>query len=144
MKLDDILNNWRQDSTIDQTELGKESLRVPELHHKYYKMFALERQTLRSYQQHYKQLYRQKHEYYLGYLSEEELQECGWTPQPLKILKQDLPIYIEADSQLALAQERIDLQQDKLSLLESIIKMITNRGFQIKNAIDYLKFANGL
>jgi GTP-binding protein YchF len=38
---------------------------------------------------------------------------------------------------------KIGLQQEKVELLESIIKSLTNRGFQIKAAIDWYKFTMG-
>ena len=35
MKLEDILSEWAKDSKIDNTELDKESLKIPALHNKY-------------------------------------------------------------------------------------------------------------
>ena len=37
MTLDDIYTEWDKDSKIDQTELAKEALKIPQLHNKYYK-----------------------------------------------------------------------------------------------------------
>lgn len=143
MKLEDIINSWKQDSVVDSTELGRESLRIPELHHKYYKMLVSERLTLRSYEQSYKEMYKVKYEYYMGLLDEDQLKERGWEPQPLKILKQDLSIYIDSDADLGVIKQKIAVQQEKLELLESVIKIIINRGFQIKNAIDWERFKVG-
>jgi hypothetical protein len=38
---------------------------------------------------------------------------------------------------------KIGMQQEKVELLESIIKSLKNRGFQIKSAIDWFKFTMG-
>ena len=107
MKLEDIVTSWKQDSKIDESELGTESLRVPELHHKYFTMFVEERLTLKSYEQKYKNLYKLKFEYYMGYLDEDQLKEQNWEPQPLRILKQDLQIYMDSDEDLSLIHTKV-------------------------------------
>jgi len=59
------------------------------------------------------------------------------------ILKADLPMYMEADKDIIELNLRIGYQLEKIELLENIIKTISNRGFQIKNAIDWNKFIQG-
>lgn len=144
MKLDDIQNLWESDCKIDRTELGEESLRIPQLHSKYFKIYSTERLTLKGLESQYKMLYKQKYEYYMGQLSEEELKENEWEPNQLKILKSDVPMYIEADKDTVLIKQKIQIQEEKLEFLESIIKSLTNRGFQIKAAIDWVKFTQGV
>jgi len=39
---------------------------------------------------------------------------------------------------------RILLQQEKVNYLESVIKIINNRQWNIRSAIDWLKFTNGI
>ena len=68
MKIDDIMESWSKDSKIDDTELGAESLRIPMLHHKYYKIMIEEALLLKKYEYDYKNMYRLKHEYYMGIL----------------------------------------------------------------------------
>ena len=34
--------------------------------------------------------------------------------------------------------------QEKINYVEAVIKMINNRGFQIKSAIDWIKFKHGI
>lgn len=143
MKLDDIMMMWEQDSKMDKTELGDESLKIPLLHHKYYKVFVDEGLLLKKLEQEYKSLYKLKFEYYMGTLDEDTLRQNGWQPNALKILKQDLPLYIDADSDIQLIQARIDIQKQKLSFVESVIKTVSNRGFLIKNAIDWERFKVG-
>ena len=128
---------------MDQTELAQESIKIPLLHHKYYKLFVDEGLTFKAYEQQYKTLYKLKYEYYMGTLDEETLSERGWEPNGLKILKADLPIYMEADPDLQQIQAKIDIQKQKISFLESVIKTISNRGFLIKNAIDWERFKVG-
>ena len=41
--LEELFDVWSEDSKVDRTELGEESIKIPQLHHKYYKMFSTER-----------------------------------------------------------------------------------------------------
>ena len=90
----------------------------------------------------YKQFYKLKHEYYTGKLSQEELNQYGWE-QFQFILKGDLSVYIDSDKDLAQRLIKLQIQKEKVELLDSIIKTLNTRGFLIKNAIDFIKFSNG-
>lgn len=143
MKIEEIFSLWEKDTVIDRTELGEESLRIPQLHHKYFKIFSHERLVQRSLESELKELTRIKYEYYQGVLDEETLKEREWEPQQLKILRTDIPVYMEADKELLVIKAKIQLQQEKIDLLESIIKSLQNRGYQIKAAIEWTKFQMG-
>jgi hypothetical protein len=143
MRLEEIQDMWERDSCIDRSELGEESLRVPQLHSKYYKVYSTERSVLRKWENEYKVLYKNKYEYYNGTLSEEELKSNGWEPFALRILKTDIPTYIEADPYIIKAKTMIGNQQDKVDFIESIIKSLPARGYQINSAIAWEKFKVG-
>lgn len=143
MKLEEIQTIWRNDSNIDRTELGEESLRIPQLHSKYYNMFSTERMQLRKLEQDYNLLYKLKFEYYNGTISEEELKENAWEPFQLKILKTDLSIYMQSDTHLKNLSLKIAVQKEKVEFLESVIKNLPARGYQINAAITWEKFKVG-
>lgn len=143
MKLEDIQKEWERDSCIDRSELGEESLRIPQLHSKYYKIYSTERTLLRKWEGEYKILYKDKYEYYNGTLSEEVLKANGWEPFALRILKPDIPTYMEADPSIIKAKGMIANQQDKVEFIESIIKSLPQRGYQINSAISWEKFKVG-
>jgi len=144
MKLDDIQSMWQNDSKIDRTELGDESLRIPQLHSKYYNLYIEERVALKKYESVYKKLYKIKFEYYNGTISEEDLKVNGWEPFQLRILKSDTNIYMQADEELNDLEQRIELQKSKVEFVESIIKNLPARGYQIKAAVDWEKFKVGV
>ena len=143
MKLDEIQKMWSDDSNIDRTELGEESLRIPQLHSKYFKLFSDERLMLRKYERAFKEMYKLKYEYYNGTISEEELKENAWEPFALKILRTDINMYMDADSELGVLDNKIQLQKEKVDFLESIIKNLPSRGYQINAAITWEKFKVG-
>jgi hypothetical protein len=143
MKLDEIYDMWSVDSEVDKTELGEESLKIPKLHHKYFQVYSAEKLLLRKYEAEMKQLKLAKYEFYSQGPSR-ETEDKGWVlPAKGLILKQELPMYLEGDKEIIDMSLKIGLQQEKVELLESIVKSLTNRGFQIKAAIDWYKFTMG-
>jgi hypothetical protein len=143
MKIDAIYEEWNKDSEIDKTELGDEALKIPKLHHKYFQIYSAEKLLLRKYEAEMKSLKLSKYEFYTQGPTK-ETQELGWVlPARGMILKQEMPMYMEGDRELIDLSLKVGMQQEKVELLESIIKSLTNRGFQIKSAIDWFKFTMG-
>lgn len=143
MHLDDLFEEWRKDSDIDRSELGEEALKIPSLHSKYFKLFSTERLKLRKLEQEYKSLYKLKSEYYNGSLDYEELRELGWEPNPLKILRNDIPQYIDADKDIIDLNLKISYQKEKVEFLDSCIRSLNTRGYNINAAISWEKFKVG-
>lgn len=142
MKLEDIIQQWEQDVKIDRTELDAESIKIPSLHNKYYKIYIKEKIQLKAEEQDYKLYYKLKHEYYTGKLSKQDLDENGWEPFQF-VLKNDLSIYLDADRELAERLLKLQVQKEKVQFLEDIIKTLNGRGFLIKNAVDFIRFTSG-
>jgi hypothetical protein len=143
MKLEEIFEQWKINSNIDKTELGDEVLNIPKLHHKYYQILINERLLLRSHEAEMKKLKLDKHEFFTQGPNE-ETKTKGWKlPAKVLILKSDIPMYIDADDDLIKLSLKIGVQQEKIDLLESIIRTLMNRGYNVKAAIDWQKFING-
>jgi len=143
MKLEEIYELWEKDSEINPSFISEEAIKIPKLHNKYYKIFSNERLSLRKLETDYKQLYLLKYDYFMGTLDRETLEEKGWKPNPRNILKSDIPVHIDADQDVINLILKIAYQKEKISLLESIIKNVVERGYMIKNFIDWQKFTNG-
>ena len=144
MKLEDIHTTWGTDSKINPHDLANESLNSPKLHGKYLQILSGERLKLRKLKEDRKMLIRAKTEYFMGRLDHTEMLEYGWEPFAMKLLKQDVPTYLDADKDMVKMNLSIGIQEEKVDALESIIKSINNRGFAIKSYIDWKKFENGL
>lgn len=144
MKLDQIFELWEDDVKINRSELGDEALKIPKLHHKYYKIFANERLVLKKYEAELKQLRLEKHEFFvLG--PTEESHAKGWKLPPVgKVLRSDVSTYIDADQDIINLSLKIGMQHEKIDFLESIIKTLHNRNFNIRAAIDWEKFKVGI
>jgi hypothetical protein len=144
MKLDDIFLEWKKDSKIDVSQLAVESLKIPELHWKYLQILSHEKLILNKKEADYKSLFKLKFEYYLGTISEEDRKEKGWSPNPLRIVRQDIQTYIEADKDMVEINLFRLQQVEKVEVLENIIRSINNRSFMITNALNDIKFKNGV
>jgi|DEB0MinimDraft_10_1074344.scaffolds.fasta_scaffold142570_2 hypothetical protein len=143
MKVEDIMEQWDKDCKLDETELGNESTKIPTLHNKYLKIFLAERVRLFQQKAELKKKRRVLLEYYLGELDQSELEELGRDQFYKKLLKNEVDLYIDSDDMLTDISLKVTLQQEKVDYLESIIKSINNRGFQIKNAIEWNRFITG-
>jgi len=143
MTLDDIRKEIERDVRLDETALDLESLKIPQLHSKYLNFLTDEKLCLRKMEGDYAVLMRAKWEYYTGKMSQEELDARGWQPFALKILRNDLDLYLQGDADLNKGRQKMEYHKEKISLLEEIVKELNNRHWKIRCAIDWRKFVNG-
>lgn len=141
ISLDEIQMMWKKDSEINIDDLHNESLNISPLHSKYYEIYnnitLLKKQSLITYK--VKKLERSN--FYNGKSEPEVYQE---EPFPYKIRdKESLSRYLDADEHLNKILLKIDYYDVILKYLEEIIKMISNRTYQIKNSIEFLRFQSG-
>jgi hypothetical protein len=144
MTLDQMMEEWRLDATVDSTELGIASLKIPELHSKYLKIYFDERRKLKALEFQSKDLSLKKYEYYNGKLSQEELDELNWEPFVKRLMKNEVDMYLDSDKDIIHNNVRIINQKEKLALLDEVLKNVNQRNFQIKNAIEWKKFTQGV
>ena len=93
-----------------------------------------------------KKLLKYKTIWYAGKMSEEELEEHGWEQFKIKLIKGYEPkieTYLQGDDDLIEANQKLEYQKIKVEFLESIIKSLNTRGYNIKSAIDFLRFTMG-
>jgi len=143
MDISEIRKLVAEDMPIDDTELDIESMFIPQLHNKYLNIYLDEKLVLKKLNSDYYRLKKTKWEYYTGKLDQEQLDEFGWEPFQFKILKQDIDLYMDSDEDLQKLTDRVAYQKEKINYLDSILKGINNRQWNIRNAIEWRKFING-
>jgi hypothetical protein len=144
MEIEDILDVWTKDASIDETDLSAESLNTPNLHSKYIRMLTTVRLKKLRLIETRKQVQQMLREYYAGDLNNPaDLESINRPPNPKKILRQDLQLYVDGDKEMRDMNLRIGYLDETVKLLEDILKNIHIRGFAIKNALDYQKFISG-
>ena len=144
MTIDELRTMASVDLTMDNTELDIESMKTPQLHNKYLILFGDEKLILGKYTSDLNVLRRNKWLYYTGKLSREQLEDFGWEPFDLNILKTDIDKFMDADEDIILLSNKILLQKEKVSYLEGVVKIINNRQWSIRSSIDWLKFTQGV
>ena len=141
MNLDDIQSMWEKDSQIDKANLHDESLKIPALHAKYHEMFNNILLLRKRAEQQRKNIRHERYEFFSGKADPEVYVE---TPFPKKIRDKDtMQKYLDADENMKNINLKIDYYETQISYLESILKQINNRTYQIKNAIEWNKFIAG-
>ena len=143
MKFEEIQKLWTSDCPIDETELSKESVKIPQLHNKYLILYSNEKLKFKEIKFLFSSLIKRKRDYYSGRMTEEELEAADWEPFRIKLLKADVQEYIDADDNVIESKKLLALQEEKVNYLESIVKSLTTRGYLIKNAIDWKRFTEG-
>ena len=144
MKLEEIQELWNRDRDIDISNLAVESVRIPQVHDKYLKIYIDERIKLKGLEFDLAKITRLKTNYYAGTMSQEELDELGWQPFLVKVIKGERQAYLDSDDDIIKLKKNMVIVQEKINYVDSIIKMISNRGFQIKSAIDWIKYKDGI
>ena len=141
MNLDEIQEMWERDATIDPDNLHDESLKIPQLHSKYYTIYntiTLLREKARD---SYHRIRLERYNYYTGKADPKVYEE---EPFPYKVREKDaIQRHLDADERLTTIDLKIRYYDATLKFLEEIIKIISNRTYQIKNAIEWHRFQSG-
>ncbi len=141
MNLDKIQEMWERDAVIDPDNLHDESLKIPQLHSKYYTIYNTITLMREKAKECYNKVRLERYNYYSGKASAEVYAE---EPFPYKVREKDaLQRYLDADDRLIKAELKVRYHDVTLKFLEEIIRTIGNRTYQIKNSIEWHKFQAG-
>jgi len=140
--LDDLQKMWEKDSIIDKDNLHDESLNIPCLHAKYFDIYNKIILLRKRAEQQRKNIRHERYEYFSGKSDPDVYIE---NPFPKKIRDKDtMQKYLDADEKLSTSSLKIEYYDTMLVYLESILKVIQNRTYQIKNAIEFMRFNAGM
>ena len=140
--LETLQGMWNEDSKIDPDNLHTESLNIPVLHSKYYDIYNTLMLLRKKAEQQRKNIRHERYEYFSGKAGPEVYIN---DPFPKKIRdKETMQKYLDADTKLSGVSLKIEYYEVMLRFIEEILKQITNRTYQIKNSIDFMRFSSGL
>jgi hypothetical protein len=140
--LDIIQKMWEEDSKIDIDNLHTESLNVPILHSKYYELYNTINLLKTKAEKQKKKIRHEKYEYFTGKADPEVYIE---NPFPKKIRdKETLQGYLDSDEKLNQISLKVEYYEIMLEYIQSILKQISERNWQIRNSIEFMKFSSGL
>jgi hypothetical protein len=144
MNLENLKELITKDSQIDSTELGIESLKIPQIHSKYLTILSDVKLLLTKQQHDLAILKLRKWKIYTGKASQEELELWGEDPSDLTLLKSDVEQFVEADPKVIELKSKIAVSEVKLKMVEEFLRSLNNRNFAIKSAIEWHKMMNGV
>ena len=135
INLEAIQEMWEKDAQIDRDNLHEESLNIPSLHAKYFELYNTIFLLRKKAEQQRKNIRHERYEYFSGKADPEVYVE---NPFGKKIRDKDtMTKYLDADEKLKEINLKIDYYETLLNYIESILKQIGNRTYQIKNAIEW-------
>jgi hypothetical protein len=139
--LEQIQKMWEKDSQIDMDNLHTESINIPVLHAKYFEIYNNIVLLKKKSQQNQKTIRKERYEYFTGKADPEVYQNEPFFKKVRD--KETLQKYLDSDEKLSQINLKVEYYDTILNYLESILKVIQNRTYQIKNAIEFLKFQAG-
>tara|TARA_B100001778_G_scaffold14384_1_gene11090 strand:+ start:454 stop:885 length:432 start_codon:yes stop_codon:yes gene_type:complete len=141
MNLEKIQEMWEKDSRIDPDNLHDESLKIPQLHSKYYTVYNTITLLREKAREQFSKVRLERYNYYTGKATAEVYAE---EPFPYKVREKDaIQRHLEADDKMNKIDMKIKYYDTMLKFLEEIIRNISGRTYQIKNAIEWNKFQAG-
>jgi len=141
MNLDELKLQVQNDLRINDEHLDTESLKNQEIKAKYLDHKSRYELLLFKAKGDYKRLYREKWEYYGG---KADAKIYATKPFDLKVLKTDLSVYITSDEDIINAENKVGYLETVVDYIKGVIKSVDNRGWDIKNAIEWKKFEAGV
>jgi hypothetical protein len=144
MNLETLKEELKKDSLIDSTELAKEALRTPAIHGKYLSIHADLRIEYQKLQNAFAIMKLRKWKIYSGKASKEELEHWQEDPFELDVLKTALDKFMDADPTLLKIKTDLNILEIKIKMVEDFLKVLSNRNYAIKSAIDWNKLVNGI
>ena len=142
MNLEKIQEMWETDSRIDMDNLHDESVKIPQLHQKYYTLYTTIKLLRTKSSDTLNVLRLERYNYYSGKASAEAYVE---EPFPYKVRdKESMNMHMSADPKMSKVRLKLEYYDVMLASLEYILRMVHNRGYQIKNSVDFLKFQSGM
>ena len=141
MTLDELKLQVQKDLKVDDEHLDTESLKNQEIKAKYLDHKSRYELLLFRAKGDYKRMYREKWEYYGG---KADAKIYATKPFDLKVLKTDLAVYITSDEEIINAENKVGYLETVVDYIKGVIKSVDNRGWDIKNAIEWRKFEAGV
>lgn len=145
MDLDGILAQWATDCEIGHN-LDDASRETPKLHAKYLGYFTQAKLLLKRAEDKQQILLKNKFLWYNGKLSEEEIKQFGWDPDPfdgLKIMKGDMDYYYDSDPEIQQSEAKVVYYKTMVDTLKEIIDNLKWRHQTIGNVIRWRQFEAG-
>ena len=145
MNIEQLQLEWDSDCVMDDNHLDNEAVKSPQLHAKYLRHLVQAKLKLAKMRADYNTLRQSKFRYYRGEMGRDELIELGWSQwQGVKPLKNEMDEFLQCDGNLIELQDKVEYFRTVIYTLEQILRSINSRTWDIKTAVEWTKFTNGM
>lgn len=145
MKIEQILSEWKIDCKIDITDIQEGILKTPHLHCKYISLLSQCKMNILSAEKNYIAARKKMTKYYNGEMNKTDLDLLGLEQyqhkKPLISQLENLLISDEYVIETKLILEELLICKETI---ESIVKTIASRSYDMKSLIEYLKWSHGV
>lgn len=136
-----ILEEAEKDLEIDyDADIGYLVSNQPKLFVKYSKMLKMEALKLKGLNLSLAELEANKWLYYTGKADPEVYKK---TPLDHRFLKSEIKDAINQDKEVIALKQKIMVQEEVVDTLERVVQQVKDRGFALKNIIEWKKFISG-
>ena len=132
-------DEWATDVKIDETNLDKESAKIPLLHAEYLRELSNARIKYQSLKLIEKEKRLELENYFKGAYNEnkDKLKELGKSPLERSITKTQINQYVETDENMQMILVKVIVQGEVVDFLLECLKHINQRNFIITNIIKW-------
>lgn len=142
--VEELMDMWSKDSVIDETEPARELIKTPNLHSKYLRIMTHHNLVVKKLMSDYNKRKKIKWEYYSGDLNNpEDLEAYKLEPMVKKVLRADIPFYLESDKELNDILLKKIMHEEIVEFCKSVLKELNNRTWQLRSVIEWERFTSG-
>jgi hypothetical protein len=141
MTIEELITASEKDLVINKDDLAHASVITPSIFHKYNRILYQEKLRLKKLESEFKTVFLKRWEFYKGKAEDAEYKKEQFFK---KVLNADADKYLDGDLVLIEAKQKYDFQEEKVDCINRIMKQINERQWQIRNAIEFMKFQSGI
>ena len=146
MTLEQVLEEWANDSNLPKSDLDETSRNTPKLHAKYLTQLSNAKLRLKKSEMDQKTLLQKKWLWYNGKMTKEQIDELGWGYDPLnglKVMKGEMDYYYDSDKDIQESELRIQYLKTLIDTLSEIVNNLNWRHQTIGTMIRWKVFEAG-
>lgn len=141
--IENLINEWREDSNIDATAMEKEILKISNHHSKYLHIMSWHRHKILKINQELKVMKSLRDDYYGGRLTKEDCDSRGWEYMQELNSNPKISRLLETDPIIADILLKKSVQEEIVFFCESVLKSLSSRTYDLGNFVKYQQLVSG-
>lgn len=140
MNLDELISEAKNDLRYDKVNISDSIHNISGLISKWIEYHVNEKKIIFKLEKVLNELKTKKWLYYSGKSSAETYKK---NPFGLKLLKTDVPQFIDSDPEIQKVREELNIQNEKLFVIDEVVKELKSRSFEINSIIRWNEYLQG-